>query len=300
MIDELELATEALSPELSKREALPVCLCPWLENSYGLVAWFDMLQFSADAFAWSWRQLRIIRTDVLINCAICLDGDVAFHVARDLNDETRKLVLSSAETLETSFRRIGLTITADTIKELTDELKGGDSHTSEWLSSRIDGIERLATKELRGRLFMYIPEEKAKFWPRKAEPFAFGKEVSNQFPSTTFDANSAAMCLATSQSTAAVFHLMRVLEIGLAVLGSVFGVSLAHTNWGPAIEEIEKKVRKMHEDPVWKALSDCKEQQSFYALAASHFGILKDAGAIMQCMFAGNIPKKRAVKFLRQ
>jgi hypothetical protein len=67
------------------------------------------------------------------------------------------------------------------------------------------------------------------------------------------------------------------LEIGLTVLGKVFGVSLAHTNWGPAIDQIESKIRQMHVDPAWKALPDCKEQQEFYSQAASHLGIAKDA-----------------------
>jgi hypothetical protein len=70
---------------------------------------------------------------------------------------------------------------------------------------------------------------------------------------------------------------MRILEIGLSVLGAAFGVSLANTNWAPAIDQIESKVREMHKDPAWKALPDCKEQQAFYAQAASHFGIIKDA-----------------------
>jgi hypothetical protein len=70
---------------------------------------------------------------------------------------------------------------------------------------------------------------------------------------------------------------MRVLEIGLGVLGAVFGVSLAHTNWAPAIDQIESKTRDMHKDPAWKAKPDYKEQQEFFAQAASHFGVLKDA-----------------------
>ena len=109
------------------------------------------------------------------------------------------------------------------------------------------------------------------------KPNVFGDEVASKFPSTTFDVGNSAVCLATMMHTAAVFHLMRVLEIGLAALGKVFGVSLAHTNWAPAIEQIESKIRDMPKDPVWKALPDCKEQQEFYAQAASHFGILKDA-----------------------
>jgi hypothetical protein len=78
-------------------------------------------------------------------------------------------------------------------------------------------------------------------------------------------------------STASVFHLMRVLEIGLTILGKQFGVSLAHTNWAPAIEQIESKIRDMHKDPVWRALPDCKEQQTFYAQAATQLAIFKDA-----------------------
>ena len=33
----------------------------------------------------------------------------------------------------------------------------------------------------------------------------------------------------------------------------------------------------MHTDPAWKELADCKEQQRFYADAATHFAIIKDA-----------------------
>ena len=70
---------------------------------------------------------------------------------------------------------------------------------------------------------------------------------------------------------------MRVLEIGLGVLGGKFDVSLAHTNWAPAIEEIESKIRNMHTDPQWKGLPDLKDQKECYDQAASQFGILKDA-----------------------
>jgi hypothetical protein len=33
----------------------------------------------------------------------------------------------------------------------------------------------------------------------------------------------------------------------------------------------------MHKDPTWKALPDCKEQQQFYAQAASFLGVVKGA-----------------------
>jgi len=97
------------------------------------------------------------------------------------------------------------------------------------------------------------------------------------FPSTSYDIAESGMCLSLGRGIGCAFHLMRVLEIGLTVLGATFGVSLSRTNWAPAIEQIESKIRDMHKDPVRKMLPDCKEQQEFYAQVASHFGVLKDA-----------------------
>jgi hypothetical protein len=70
---------------------------------------------------------------------------------------------------------------------------------------------------------------------------------------------------------------MRVLEVGLAALGKVFNASLAHTNWAPAIDQIESTIRGMGSDPTWRALQDWKDQQQFYAQAASFLAVVKDA-----------------------
>jgi len=126
-------------------------------------------------------------------------------------------------------------------------------------------------------MFLYVPAERARFWPTVKQPNAFGDKVAQSFPSAAFDIHNAAIAMVTTQFTASVFHLMRALEIGLTILGKEFGVSLAHTNWAPAIDQLESKIREMRKDPDWKALPDCKEQQEFYAQAASHFAILKDA-----------------------
>lgn len=108
-------------------------------------------------------------------------------------------------------------------------------------------------------------------------PHIFGEAVADSFPNAAVDISESGVCLSLDRGSAYVFHLMRVLEIGLGVLGKEFGVSLNHTNWSPAITEIESKIREMHKYPKWKALPDCKGQQEFFAQAASHFGVLKDA-----------------------
>ncbi|MGA3099568.1 MAG: hypothetical protein ABSF25_24200 [Bryobacteraceae bacterium] len=101
--------------------------------------------------------------------------------------------------------------------------------------------------------------------------------VAEQFPNASSEFRDAVKCFVTARNTGCVFHLMRSLEFGLRALGAVFSVSLEHTNWGSAIDQIESHIRAMHVDPKWKALPDCKDQQEFYAQAAAHFGVLKDA-----------------------
>ena len=70
---------------------------------------------------------------------------------------------------------------------------------------------------------------------------------------------------------------MRILEVSLVVLGKKFGLCFTHTNWGPAIEEIEKKIREMHKDPLWTVMPDWKDQLEFYAQTISYLGITKEA-----------------------
>jgi len=207
------------------------------------------------------------------------DGDQpVFVLSRELDDKSKSTATKFLEQVEVEFRKIGLRITGETVKEVLDELEKTSARRNfQWLLDQVKTIENLAKKEIDGKAFFYVSSERAKFFPRKNDPHIFGNSVAKAFPSAAFDISESGICLALARGSACVFHLMRVLEIGLTALGDKFGVSLAHTNWAPAIEEIESKIRNMHKDQTWKALPDCKEQQEFYAQAASHFGILKDA-----------------------
>ena len=103
----------------------------------------------------------------------------------------------------------------------------------------------------------------------------FGAEAASGFPSAAFDISEAGKCFALNRPTACVFHLMRVLEIGLGVFAKHFAVPSDHTNWHNIIEGIEKAVRNMSSDPAKPA--DWKEQQEFYSQAAHGFMFIKDA-----------------------
>jgi hypothetical protein len=188
---------------------------------------------------------------------------------------SEKLLKRVAEQLthvETFCQSIELDLSAKHALRLVEKLKG--EITPRQIGGEVAQLKQRISDEMQGKLFMYIPSRQAKFYGLD-EPF--GPEVAKKFPSALPDSREAANCYAAGRWTACVFHLMRVLESGLAALGTVFSVSLKHTNWAPAIDQIESKVRDMHKDPTWKALPDCKEQQQFYAQAASFLGVVKDA-----------------------
>jgi hypothetical protein len=62
-----------------------------------------------------------------------------------------------------------------------------------------------------------IAPEKVQYFD---QPHLFGEDVSDQFPSTILDIEEAGKCLAMSRNTSCVFHLMRVMEVGLRTLAA--------------------------------------------------------------------------------
>ncbi|HTW45914.1 MAG TPA: hypothetical protein VMD58_10240 [Acidobacteriaceae bacterium] len=207
-----------------------------------------------------------------------MNDEVAFTLLRALDEKSREKASRLLGSVVEELRKIGLSISAETAEELIQEVnKRSKLHNLQWLVQRIDGLDSLVNKELKEKLFLYITPDRQRFLPTVGSPHPFGDEVAQAFPSANFEISEAGWCLALARASASVFHLMRTLEIGLTALGSVFGISLANTNWEPAIREIESKIREMHKDPHWRAMADCKRKQESYAQAASHFGILKDA-----------------------
>lgn len=265
------------------RDALPACLPPWVENPYRLVSLWDiMIDISAERVFWAGFALENLKTDCLMKPG---PGAAPFPIAvlyNPIDAPTRDKTLDWLEYVKKTCFRAGLAVTSETIAEIQSALSTPPEPNQrplhyQWLMDKIKNVQDLVRKEAKTKVFLYVPPEKMRFWPTMDKQDVFGEEVGGAFPSAKFDAAEAGTCLALSRATACVFHLMRVLEIGLGVLGSMFSISLAHTNWAPAIEQIESKIRDMHKDPIWKVMPDCKEQQEFYAQAASHFGILKDA-----------------------
>jgi hypothetical protein len=251
----------------------------WQRNPYEGVSWWDMLQFAARQFTWVIQGLENVKLDCYM-ASIPGDGDEPiFNMMTQIDDRLKDKAERVLVEAEAQCRAIDLSITADAIGDIRKgiETDARVTRNCQWLLDQVRGVQKLIERETKGRVFLYCPPERSKFLPNVDLPYVFGEPVAEAFPSAMYDIHEAAMCLGLARSSASVFHLMRTLEVGLAALGDKFGVSLEHTNWAPAIDQIESKIREMHKDPIWKVQPDCKTLQEKYAQAASLFGVFKDA-----------------------
>ena len=132
-------------------------------------------------------------------------------------------------------------------------------------------------QELARHWFGYVDAEKAKYLRHGIDEIVnnppFGKAVLEAFPRSMSDAARAGNCFGLGQDDACIFHLMRVLEKGLAALAAELGVSFQFENWNKVIEQLESKIRKIDSSfgPDWRG------KQQFYSEVACEFMFIKDA-----------------------
>lgn len=269
----------AIEEQTESSLSVPVCLCPWLENPYRLVTLWDILMVfcSGERLFWAGGALETLKTDCFFKTGLGQLSLPPIYYTGPIDEETIDKSLQWLALIQKDCELLGMPVSAETASDIQSVVALATKMGYQSLQQRLDSLRDLIRKEMKTKVFFHVTPERLRFWPSEKTPYIFGEQVGQSFPSANFDISEAGICLALARATASVFHLMRVLELGLAALGNVFGISLAHTNWAPAIEQIESRIRDMHKDPVFKLLPDCKEQQEFYAQAASHFGILKDA-----------------------
>lgn len=124
--------------------------------------------------------------------------------------------------------------------------------------------------ELKTAIVLQIPRERSKYYGEKQ---LFGLEVSARFPDVSDDLEEASNCIAVDRYTAAVFHVMRVLEVGLQALASKLSISLAKDrNWQSILNDVKGAVNRLPRSS--------REEKGFLAkcsAAHAHLQAVKDA-----------------------
>jgi hypothetical protein len=241
---------------------------PWKANPRQLFSRWDMEQFSLRFFFEASGAFQ----------ALIAERDTRPSLANtEITAETMRTLTGVLEHSEALFKQIDLPVTASIVSNIRTELGEETARTFEWAGEKAEQIQEVIRAEMGQQFFFCIPAKLAKFWPTEACRELFGKDVANAFPSSGYDIQQAGIALATSLSTACVFHLMRALEVGLRALGGELGLQMTHENWGKSIDQIEKAIAGMRNNPTLVAQADWRDRQEFYSQPASHFIILKNA-----------------------
>jgi Phosphotyrosyl phosphatase activator len=110
--------------------------------------------------------------------------------------------------------------------------------------SGLDGITNTAGKELNTKLVFTMPSDKARFY-LPPQPI-FGVGFATKFARCAFDVDEAGNCFALGRYTAAVYHLMRILESGLHAIRLSLGLKTPlignDRNWGNILRDVRKAI----------------------------------------------------------
>lgn len=108
-------------------------------------------------------------------------------------------------------------------------------------------LERIQD-ELGDLLAVRIPADRARHYE---QPCLFGDAVAAAFPAAAADIEEAGNCYATGRNTAAVFHLMRAMEVALRALGRDVGASEHNPTWNAVLDKVSGRLKLAHDKGGW-------------------------------------------------
>ena len=118
------------------------------------------------------------------------------------------------------------------------------------LYNEMEQLQHRVFDELRTHYYYPVTEAFAATYMSETP---FGEGVYNNFPSARPDIKNAGKCIILGQGTAGVFHLMRVMEIALRVLGRDLKIEYA-PSWESYVRQINKLIDADHKSKAaaWK------------------------------------------------
>lgn len=170
--------------------------------------------------------------------------------------------------------KAGFSNTTQAARFAYNRIKGDDPDVSTLLTE-IRSVRHIFLTDPLEHRFVHVREDRADYFEADA---LFGVQVHEAFPSARDDIREAGNCLSVEVNTAAVFHLMRVAEIGLRSLAHDRGLKckkgpLELQEWSTLIQSLEKAEHQIQSFPRTSAR---ETQFEFYHGALMEFRALKN------------------------
>jgi hypothetical protein len=151
-------------------------------------------------------------------------------------------MLKQVEPLSDEIGVLGARYTLVSVERLLDALRKGGM-TYEDLIDHLDQIDKRLRDELTAATVLVIDEKMKGLFDGV---LLFGPEVEHEFPQMSEDIAESGKCLALARPTAAVFHLMRVMEIAVQRLGDKLGITLVSEKvWQKILNDINGAIKTL-------------------------------------------------------
>ncbi len=247
----------------------PYCeldLRPWESCAHGVVSLYEVLRFMAENF---WKASQII-TEWGLNAGVGIPPRKALETKETLTNLQRNigslgLVVSARETHKLNIEMSRAVID---IQRLPKEKQRSEfKKVSTELRSRFDNLSSVIHSELESRVLYAVQVEKEKY----CDPhWLQDTPIFTSFPDAFREFQCAGRCYAYDECTAAVFHLMRVIDSGLRLVYESLGQTYDARNWDGIAKKIEKEMENKYQDKS----EDWKKSEPFYS------GVLTDIRSI--------------------
>jgi hypothetical protein len=125
--------------------------------------------------------------------------------------------------------------------------------------------------ELKSRYFLYIPQSEVAHYQ---DPCLFGEKVHRRFMTANADTEEAGKCLALGRHTACVFHLMRVMELGVKALGKKLKLSNLKVDkpWGEITIALDVAIKSLPQKTPGQ-----KKKKEQYSTVLAHLNAVRIA-----------------------
>jgi hypothetical protein len=208
----------------------------------GVVSLYDMLKFAAESF---WKASQAL-TELRENPASIgkpMKGRDTVQTLQELTVNLQELDLPVSIRELVKFNHWMNAYVKELMALPTEQSKAAFLKNESVVKTKLEQVASVIHSELESRLFFHVQQNHARYYDQKE---LFGAAVNAKFPNAQYDMVEAGNCCALGRSTACVFHLMRIMEVGVQQFGTKLGVTLAQEkNWQNILDEINKAIKAL-------------------------------------------------------
>jgi len=172
---------------------------------------------------------------------------------RQLNPQIRNSILEDLRNAHTVCSGVNLPVTAQGLQWAIKQAEP-EATTYKQMGEVYRELHRLILYELSSIRFLYVPENRALYYQKrikadedKTKHTLLSDKAKKKFARSIEDAEEAANCIALGRYTAAVFHMMRIMERGVQGLGKKLQLTIPveEKDWGLIGNHINGALKKL-------------------------------------------------------